>query len=316
MMNRFLSSLLLLLISLCIFSSSQSMAMSENIAIVVNSEAISSSDIQDRMRMLMQSSQLPNTKDFREKVRPQVVRTLIDEQLKMQEAERLGLEVSDEEIDGGFERIAGRNNLSEKQFSELLKARKINPATLHRQIRSEIAWSKVIQREMRPKVVITDTDVMARKEQIELAVGKTEYLLAEIFLPIDEARQEAEVRQLMNRFSRQIREEGRPFASIAQQFSKAAGADKGGSLGWIREGQLDPEIDQVLSSLGKMELSKPIKTSSGYHLILMRNKRSFNEDSVPSEAQIRQDVGLERLDRIQKRYLMDLKNSAFIEDRV
>ncbi len=315
MMNRFVSSLLFLVFIACLVPLSQPKAMSENIAVIVNSEAISSSDIQDRMKMLIQSSQLPNTKDLREKIRPQVVRTLIEEQLKIQEAERLGLEVSDEEIEGGFARIAGRNKLSSKQFSELLKARKINPATLHRQIKSEIAWSKVIQKEMRPKIVITDTDVMARKEQIESAIGKTEYLLAEIFLPVDGVRQDNEVRQLMNGFSKQIRE-GRPFSSIAQQFSEAAGADKGGSLGWVREGQLDPEIDKLLPSLGKMELSKPIKTSSGYHLILMRDKRNFNEESVPSEAQIRQNVGLERLDRIQKRYLMDLKTSAFIEDRV
>ena len=85
-------------------------AGSESIVAVVNKGVITESDIQARMGLIAASSGLKPSKELDEKLRPQIIEMLIDEQIRSQEADRLGLKVDEKEIDKGYSPAVGAQN--------------------------------------------------------------------------------------------------------------------------------------------------------------------------------------------------------------
>lgn len=301
---------------LLIFVCVPALANTANIAMVVNDSAITEAAITDRTRLILTSSGLPNTAENRNNLRPQIIQSLVDEEIRKQEAKRLEFTVSDEEIKAGFGSIAQGNKMTPEQFQAVLNRSGINPQTLFDQIEAQVAWTKVVQSEIRPRIVIRDSDIEGDLSRIQDKIGKTEYLLAEIFLPIENPAEEDKTRNLAEKLVRDMRAGAAPFFRVAQQFSQAAGASNGGNLGWIQQGQLEDALDENIKTLTKDQFTKPIKTMRGYHILYLRDKRTISEDTIPSEAQIRQDIGLERLERQQRQYFLQLKSAAFIENRV
>ncbi len=311
-MRKILYLALLILISLPLVATAQT----ERIAAVVNEDAITMSDLNERLRMVAISSGLREDPETIKRLVPQVLNSLIEEQLKIQEAKRLGIEVSGESIEKGYEELAAQNKMDVAQFKKTLDQNRISTATMDRQIRAQIAWNSVIQKSLRPQITVNDTDIDDVLNRLKNAVGLEEYLAAEIFLPVESAKDEDQVRQLADRLVHEIKENKAPFFRVAQQFSKAAGAPQGGMMGWIRQDQLPEELDKALETMEKGQISDPVRSLEGYHILLLRDKRKMSEDTLPSPAQITQDIGLERLDRLQRRQLLDLKSSAFIEIRL
>ena len=291
-------------------------AMSEQIAAIVNQDAISISDVNDRMRLIMTSSGLANTPEIMNKVSQQVLASLIEEQIKLQEAERLGIEVSDEEIDKAFASLAEQNKFTPEQFTEILKRSGVNKATMERQIQAQIAWTKIVQSAVLSQVSVTDNDVEDALARMQANKGTTEYLVAEIFLPYETSQEASNVQQLANRLVGQIREGQAPFYKVAQEFSKSAGASNGGDLGWVQQGQLAQEVDGVLRTMAKETVSAPIRSASGYHILYLRDIRQISDETMPSADDMKQTIGNQRLERAQRRYYLDLKASAFIENRI
>lgn len=291
-------------------------ARTERIVAVVNEDVISASDLDDRIKLIILSSNLPNNEDTRERLTGQVLDSLIDEQIRLQEAERLEIEITEEEIDQGFAKIASQNDILPEEFKKMLEARGINLGTMRRQIASQLAWSKVVQSEMRPKVIITPNDVENVQERWENSIGSHEYRVAEIFLPVEDPQKETNTRQLAERLVSQINSGKAPFSKLAQQFSKSAGAAQGGDLGWVHEGQLAEELENAIKQMNEGTISSPIRSLSGYHILLLLKKRLITEENIPGSDRITSQIGLERLDRLQKRYFLDLKASAFIENRI
>lgn len=286
------------------------------IAAVVNDEAISMADVRERMKLVMASSGLPNNEDIRNKIMPQIVEGLIEEQLKMQEAARSKLSVSDKEIEEGFATIAKQNNYTVEQFREILSKSGISDRTLTRQIKAQLGWNKVVKEILRRQVDVNDTDVKTRVERMKAKIGQTEYLAAEIYLPVNDPKQASEVQKFAQQMAQELQAKKAPFGAVAVQFSKAAGADKGGSLGWVQQGQLPPELDKVLTALEEGGVSNPIRTNNGIHLLNLQKKRIITEESIPPRDEMINMIGFERLDRVQQRTLLNLKSAAFIDRRV
>ncbi len=288
----------------------------ETIAAVVNDRAISTSDVNDRMRLVMTSSGLPKKPDIMDKLRPQILNALIEEQLKVQEAGKFGLEVDAQEIEQGFATIAQQNNMTADQFKNVLKESQIPRSTLEDQIRAQISWTKLVQMRLRPQIDVSETDIDSTLDRLEAAKGKTEYRIFEIFLPVNTPDEEGDIVNLARKLHRELIEKKAPFQRVAAQFSQSAGATNGGDLGWVQEGQLAEEIDTLLQEMPEGTLSEPIRTVAGYHIILLAKKREITEQSIPSRDQVKNQLSMQRLDRMQRRYLMDLKSEAFVEQRV
>ena len=107
-----------------------------------------------------------------------------------------------------------------------------------------------------------------------------------------------------------------PFFRVAQEFSKAAGATNGGVLGWVQQDHLNERVGKALLSMEKNSVSAPVRSASGYHILFLRDVRLISEDTIPDDQQMMTILGNERLERAQRRYYLDLKAAAFIENRL
>jgi len=280
-MKRFLCLFLPLVLSLAAGSPRAQETL--GIAAVVNDKIISAYDLGMRLSLVVVFSGLPNTVETRKRLAPQVLRTLIDDELKRQEAKRRGVSISEGEINRTLSDLEKRNKLGKGGLEALLAKRNIVKSTLTSQIKADIAWSKLINGRFGNIAKASDEDIDAVIAEIKRNEGKPEYLVAEIFLPVDRKDEEPEVLKQANRLVEQIKA-GANFSALARNFSKSPAAGKGGDLGWNRVGQLGHELDNVLVKMQPGQLSPPIRTSDGYTILFFRNQRTSGKTGASETA--------------------------------
>lgn len=291
-------------------------ARTETIAVVVNSDAISATDVNERLRLMMVSAGIPDSKETRERLLPQVVNVLIEEQLMLQEAKRLEIQVSPEEVAKGFNKLAEQNGMEPAQFREVVRRSGVPVRAMDSQIKAQIAWGRVVQQKLRPGISVNDLEVDSMIERLRRNIGKDEYLLGEIFLPVDNPAEAAQIGQLASKLTSEMLQGKVPFPRVAAQFSQSASSKRGGDMGWVEADQLPVELEEVLARMNEGDLSAPIKTLTGYYIVTLRKKRTITEDSIPSRDEVLYRMGTERLERAQRSHLLNLKSSAFVERRV
>jgi len=245
----------------------------ERVAAVVNDDIISVHDLDQRLKLVLLSSNLPDTVETRSRVMPQVIRRLIDERLELQEAEKQKVSVETGEIANAVANIEHSNNMPRGAMEKMLRARNVDPETLRQQVRADLAWSDVVHQELTRDIHVGDDAVNTRLANIKSNLGKPEYLAGEIFLAVEGPRNEEQVRGLAERLIEQLRQ-GAPFQALAQQFSQNGG---GGQLGWVSEGMLDDELMRALSRLQVNSITSPIRTNDGYHIMLLIDKRKIGD---------------------------------------
>jgi peptidyl-prolyl cis-trans isomerase SurA len=243
------------------------------IAAVVNDEVISVYDLESRLRMVLLSSNIPDTPDARKKVAVEVLRSLVDERLQLQEAKKQNVVATDDEINSALGKIEKQNNMQPGQLNEFLKSHGIDRNALLNQVKASIIWAKLVRRKAAETVEISDDEVDAALQRIKEHAGEPQSRIAEIFLAVDSPSQDPEVRALAEKLTDQMRQ-GARFSAIAQQFSQSATAAVGGDLGWLRPDQLAPDLAAAVAALKPGELSPPIRSGGGYYLLLVLDRRN------------------------------------------
>jgi len=147
-------------------------AQETRIAAVVNDDVISVNDLDARIRLVLLSSQLPDNPQVRQRVTPQVLRSLIDERLELQEAKRFNVTVSDQDVNRAFERLEQQNNMPKGALEQLLTQRGIPRSTMVTQITATLAWSKLVDGRLSPNVSVSDEEVNEAMVRIKESVGK------------------------------------------------------------------------------------------------------------------------------------------------
>ena len=260
----------------------------QRIAAVVNDEIISVRDLRDRIEMVIVTSQLPRSSETAQRLAPQVLRGLIDEQLQMQEAARLSVTISDSEMERARSDLEARNGLRPGQFRDFVTRIGIDPSTVERQLRANLLWSKLVQRRFSSQIEISAEEVDETRARLAEDVGKEQKRVSEILLTIEDPTKENEVVQLANRLVEQLRA-GASFASVARQFSQAANANVGGDIGWVLSDQLSPELADEVANLSQGEVSDPIRTIVGYHILQVSETRVLAQaDPAQAEVQLSQ----------------------------
>ncbi|KAA5607349.1 peptidylprolyl isomerase [Roseospira marina] len=246
------------------------------IAAVVNDDVISVYDIEARTEILIASAGLPDTAETRTRIRDQVLRALIDETLKLQEGERLGQSVTDEDMASAIAQIEQQNGIPPGGFEDFIQVTGVDRGSALRQIRAEVSWVKAVQILFRDRVDISEEQVDLVMERLEAARGKPEHLVSEIFLPVDNPADDGRVLENAQRLLAQLRN-GASFAPLARQFSHSPSAANGGRLGWVRQGELDKTLEDALLAMEPNTISNPIRTVSGYHILALADRRRTAE---------------------------------------
>ncbi len=243
------------------------------IAAVVNEEIISAYDHQSRVRLIVALSRLPQVPDTYQKLAPETLRALIDEKLKLQEAERVGISVSDQDIDYAFSVVEQRTNLQPGQLPTFIDANGLNMETLITQLRANLLWPRIIGKKYRSNFEISEEEIDAGVAEAEAAREQPQYLLSEMLIALDNPSQQQEIEQQVLRMSADL-VAGADFASLARSFSRAPSATNGGDLGWMRADQLPPEIAAIVATLAPGQISQPIRVPNAYVILQLRERRS------------------------------------------
>lgn len=255
--------------------------LSEGIAAVVNDNVITTADVRDRMALALLSAGLPDSPEVRQRLMPQVLRGLMDEQLQLQEGKRLDINLTERDIDEALKRIADDNKIPGGDMVAFVRAHGVSPTALKAQVRAGLTWAKVVQRELRPKIDIGDDEIDAVAQRMQANAGKDEYLLSEIVLPVDSTADEDQVKAFADKLVQEIKG-GAIFGAVARQFSQGAGAASGGDVGWVQEGQLGADIDQAMQSMQPGEVRGPVRTANGYHILGLRERRTIAASAAPT----------------------------------
>ncbi|HAC59494.1 MAG TPA: hypothetical protein DCF73_14225, partial [Rhodobiaceae bacterium] len=241
----------------------------QGIAAIVNDQVISSYDLDQRINLVLLSSGIPNTPENVSRIRGQVLRSLVDEYLKAQEAQRLNVSITQEEIDETFRRIAQRSNMTPEQITEMLKEGGVARSTLEQQINVDMAWNRVVQRQFGPQVTVGENEIDEVMRRLEEESGEPRYLVSEILISFDNPGHADEISAGAQRLADQIRQ-GAPFDAVARQFSQSASAANGGDIGWVHSSQLPDGVRQVVTQMQPDMVSDPIRTLNGFYIIALR----------------------------------------------
>ncbi len=236
------------------------------IAAVVEDRVVTVRDLEARLKLVMFTSNLADRPEVRAQLLPQVLRSYIDEQLQLQEAERRGIRVDEAEVDQAFAAVAARNRMTPEQLARLLQENGVPVATLREQLRARLAWSRLVERELKPRVVVT-------REQIELELRQREaqtparrqLRLAEILLPVYRPEEEARVQREAERLVAALRS-GADFGALAAQVSAAPSAQDGGDVGWVALDDLAEPVRRALAGLEPGEVSDPVRLPDGFRI--------------------------------------------------
>ncbi len=243
------------------------------IAAVVNDDVISVFDLSSRVRMVIGSSNIPDSPETRQKIAAQVLRSLIDEKLELQEAKKKNVTATDAEVKAAFEQLEKQNNMHPGQLTEFLKSRGIDKSSLVNQVTASLVWAKLVRRQASQTIEISDEEIDEAMKNAKAHANEPQSRVGEIFLAVDNPSQEEDVRHLAERLSEQMRH-GARFSAVAQQFSQSATAAVGGDIGWVRPDQLPAEIGKAVAQMRPGQLSEPIKTGGGYYLVLVLDRRN------------------------------------------
>ncbi len=244
----------------------------QRIAAIVNDEVVSMYDLVSRIRMVIVSTRLRDSPEVRRRIAPQVLKSLIDERLQIQEAKRRNVSVSKRDMSRAVASIEQQNKISAGGFENFMRRNGIEIQSILDQLRASIAWTKLVRRRLRPRVTVGDEEVEAVLNRLKAGQGQDEFHLTEIFVSFDVPDEEPAAKRAADRLVAQARR-GARFNALARQFSHSATAAVGGDLGWVRSAELDPETLRIVSELQKGQVSVPMRTVTGFRIYRLSEKR-------------------------------------------
>jgi len=241
-------------------------------AAFVNGSVISNYDLDQRAALFAATSGIRPTEENLAQIRPQVLRSLEDELIQLQEANKHRISVTKTEVDRALNEVAKDNRTTIPQLMNTLSQAGVTAQTFAQQIAAQLTWQKVVTARYGTDVLISDQDVDEAMNRLKQGSDKPQFLLSEIYLGVDRSEDEVSVRTSAEQFVQQIMR-GVSFAIVANQFSQSPSAADGGDIGWVIQGQLAEEIDQALSQLKPGQIAGPIRAEGGYHILLLRDRR-------------------------------------------
>ncbi len=262
-----------LLILTLVFSTNNS-SMSQDIqaiSAIVNDEVISRYDVQQRIKLIIVTSGIQPTQENVSRLEKQAIRALVNEKIQLQEAIKLDVPTSSEEIDLMLRRIASGNEMSAEEIINFISSNGVNSETLLNQIKAELLWNKIVRGRFGSYINISEDEISIVYNRTIESLDREQYDISEIFIGFESKEEEVDALNLAKRLIEQLKN-GASFAPVAQQFSQASSSGQGGYIGWVSEGQLNSKIVDALKGLNNKQISDPIKTVNGFYVVRLNEK--------------------------------------------
>ena len=263
----------------------------DGVAAIVNEGVVLKTQLYDQLEMIEKNAareglQLPPPEILTE----QVLERLIVNEIQLQRADRIGLQVSDEMLNQSIANIAAQNGVPFEEMPRILAADGIEYAEFRRSLREEITLTQLRRIEVGQSINVSEREIEQCIADLEgNVVANSEYALSHILLPVPESASSDEVdaaEALANQIYAQI-QNGADFREMAARYSKGPTALEGGSLGWMQGQQVPTLFTDVLQDMGRGDVSEPIRAASSFHIVKVDDLRSAVERSQVNQARVR-----------------------------
>lgn len=247
----------------------------DRVVAVVNKDAIMQSDMEQRVTQASQQLQsrginLPP----RDVLERQVLDRMVNEQIQLQLAEQANLSIDDTQLNATLRGIAKDNGMSLEAFADKLEQDGMSLAQVRDQVRRELLVQQIQQRSVASRVRISDREIDRYLNQQNVG-SDVQYHLAHLLvaLPQEPTPDQVKAARAKADSLRQQIEQGTDFAQLAAAESAGSQALSGGDLGWRSGGELPTVFADVIPNMQAGQVSEPLRSASGYHLVKLIEKR-------------------------------------------
>ncbi|MEW6409328.1 MAG: peptidylprolyl isomerase [Nitrospirota bacterium] len=286
-------------------TASASSVIIDRIVAVVNGDIITLSEVQ-KINAVYSS----------QNIRRDALNDLIEKRLILQEAKKLGIKTTDDELKDAIEDIKRKNNIDDTGFMSLLAKEGVTLEEYKANLKDQLTIGRIVETEVRSKIVVTDKDISDYyREHLKDFTLPEESRVRHIFLRIDKNNPIA-VRGVVRDIMKKLKE-GVAFADLAKVYSSdEASAKAGGDIGFLKKGQMSPELESIVFSLKSGEVSEPVFTENGVHIIKVEETKGNRQQSLSEVSNKIKEILLQKT--YEKRYnewIRGLRKKAFIEQR-
>lgn len=276
---------------------------------VVNGEMISSTDIEERAKAFVMNTRIPFNAETKKMIIAKVIQSAIDEKLKLQEAERQGIEISDKEIDASIQNFEQNNKIPAGQLKSLLAKEGVSMKVFREQMKSDLAWIRVIRRQLMAAGNITDKEIEESINQSAKDMMTPKYMVSEIVIKKENAKNLDDLVANLRRDPR--------FELYAAQFSESPSASNGGNLGWLNKGQLAEPLDNKVLAMKEGEVSDPIQIGNEFYILKLVQVYNPKRDKpkLPSKEEMKKFMENKKMEEISVKHLHNVRQRAVIELR-
>jgi peptidyl-prolyl cis-trans isomerase SurA len=312
--------ILLSLLSFILPISSHAAVLLDRVVALVNKEVITWSDLYK----MMQYEATDQVKNMDEKERMKIFKdneaafleNLIDVRLQVQEAKRLGLEATPEEVKEAIENIKKKYSMTDNALEESIKKEGMTLEEYKKRLSDQITISKCVNQEIRSKIIVSDEEVdkyiKANKENL---LDSESFKLRQIFFkrPKDDADKKA-IEEKASLVIQRLKS-GEDFSSLAEEYSEDPSSKLGGDIGFIKKSYMAKEFIDELNTMKIGDFSKPFWTEKGLNIIKLDEKiPAKNREQVREE--VRKKLTEERVLEKYKSWVKDLREKAYIVIRL
>ncbi len=263
----------------------------DGVAAVVNEGVVMKSELNRQqdliiMRATEAQMQLPPAHILRE----QVLERLIIEEIQMQRAARIGIQISDQMLNQAIAQIAQSNNMRFEDLPALLAQDGVDYAEYRRDMRRQMILEQLKRIDVVNRISVSPREVEACIADLEdNAVANSNYNLSHIFISVPDSatneqfqQAEDEARDVYNQL-----QNGADFGALAIQHSDGDTALQGGELGWRPGGQLPSLFFDVVGNMQTGDVSEPIRAVSGYHIVKINELQGVTQKSEIEQTRVR-----------------------------
>jgi peptidyl-prolyl cis-trans isomerase SurA len=294
----------------------------DRIVAIVNEEIILQSELEQRLiplKELIKQKEYPPEEKSRvlENQGRLMLDQMIYDKLADQQARKYRIEISQQEVTATIERIRNINKLTEESMQRMLELDGMTMEQYRTQIKEKLLRTRLVNLEVKSKVVITDEDVKAHYDaHIDRYMGKTKYKLRHLLLKVPPMASEMEEADVLRRAKalHQRLQAGETFAELAETFSEATSAVKGGELGVFEINLLTQKIQSAVQGLGAGNFTEVVETEQGYQIFYIEDVISAGGKTMEEARQeIQEKLYAEDVDRKYKAWLTRMRESAHVD---
>ena len=263
----------------------------DRVVAVVNDGVVLDSDLEAQIqavseRLHEQKLELPPQNVLRQ----QVLERLVLQEIQLQQANHAGVKVSDENVNSALTDVAKRNGLTLSQLPDALARQGVDYKTYREDIRKEITLQLLRQRDVLQHISVTPREIdQFLDKQAKTPSERNEYNVSHILVAVGQEASQSQLDAAAKR-AQDVYERakaGEDFAKLAVAYSNSQTALDGGALGWRKGSELPTFLTDVVARLRPGEVSEPLRTPTGFHIIRLNEVRGSAQPTVENQVHVR-----------------------------